>query len=193
MDHEEFRARARNLLTLRFQQILLKRRAAQLQDKLEQSNRLHKVALKESKEKLRLVMNTIPAMISATNTEHRYVFMNNFQAWMLGIDPDKIVDRLAEEFMGEDYAARDRRLDRQGFETGAPIPAYEEEFFDATGRRRILLTTKSSLCDSAGAVANVVSASVEISDRKAAEFALEDQRSISAAYPLALHRLSGHN
>ena len=78
VDHEEFRARARNLLTLRYQQCLLKRRAAQLQDKLERSNRLHSVALKESEEKLRLVMNTIPAMISATNAEHRYVFMNNF-------------------------------------------------------------------------------------------------------------------
>jgi len=78
VDHKEFRARARNLLTLRYQQCLLKRRAAQLQDKLERSNRLHSVALKESEEKLRLVMNTIPAMISATNAEHRYVFMNNF-------------------------------------------------------------------------------------------------------------------
>ena len=40
VDHEEFRARARNLLTLRNQQSLLKRRAEQLQDKLELSNRL---------------------------------------------------------------------------------------------------------------------------------------------------------
>ena len=176
VDHEEFRARARNLLTLRYQQCLLKRRAAQLQDKLEHSNRLHKVALKESKEQLRLVMNTIPAMISATNADHRYVFMNNFQAWMLGIDPEDIVGKRAEEFMSEAYALRNRQLDREVFETGASIPAFEEEFFDATGRRRILLTTKSPLRDSTGAVANVVSASVEISDRKAAELALEDQR-----------------
>ncbi len=67
VDHEEFRARARNLLTLRYQQSLLKRRALQLQDKLEQNNRLHKTALREGDEKLHLVMNTIPAMISATN------------------------------------------------------------------------------------------------------------------------------
>jgi response regulator RpfG family c-di-GMP phosphodiesterase len=87
VDHEEFRARARNLLTLRYQQSLLKRRALQLQDKLEQNNRLHKTALREGDEKLHLVMNTIPAMISATNSEHRYVFMNNFQAWMLVILP----------------------------------------------------------------------------------------------------------
>ena len=176
VDHEEFRARARNLLTLRYQQCLLKRRAAQLQDKLERSNRLHSVALKESEEKLRLVMNTIPAMISATNAEHRYVFMNNFQAWMLGIDPEEIVGKSAEEFMSEAFAVRNRQLDRQVFESGASLPAFEEEFYDATGRRRILLATKSPLRDSSGVVANVVSASVEISDRKAAELALEDQR-----------------
>jgi PAS domain S-box-containing protein len=164
-------------LTLRYQQCVLKRRAEKLQDKLELSNRLHKVALKESKEKLRLVMNVIPAMISATDATHDYVFMNNFQAWMLGLNPEDIVGKSAEEFMGEVYALRNRKLDRQVFESGVSIPAFEEEFFDATGRRRILLTTKSPLRDSTGAVANVVSASVDISDRKAAELALEDQRS----------------
>ena len=95
---------------------------------------------------------------------------------MLGIDPGEIVGKSAEDFMGEAYVVRSRQLDRQVFETGASIPAFEEEFYDATGRRRILLTTKSPLRDSSGAVANVVSASVEISDRKAAELALEDQR-----------------
>lgn len=165
VDHEEFRARARNLLTLRYQQCLLKRRAAQLQDKLELSNRLHKVALKESKEQLRLVMNTIPAMISATNAEHRYVFMNNFQAWMLGIDPEDVVGKRAEEFLSEAYALRNQQLDREVFESGASIPAFEEEFYDATGRRRILLTTKSPLRDSTDAVANVVSASVAVTSK----------------------------
>ncbi len=172
VDHEEFRARARNLLTLRYQQCLLKRLAAQLQDKLERSNRLHSAALKESEEKLRLVMNTIPAMISTTNAEHRNVFMNNFQAWMLGIDPEEIVGKGAEKFMSETFAVRNHQLDQQVFKSGASLPAFEEEFHDATGRRRILLTTESPLRDSSGAVANVVSASVEISDRKAAELAL---------------------
>ena len=176
VDHEEFRARARNLLTLRRQQNLLKRRAVQLQDKLEQNNRLHRTALKENDEKLRLVMNTIPAMISATNTEHRYIFMNNFQAWMLGIDPNDIIDKRTEEFMDKAYALRNRQLDRQVFDSGMAIPAFEEEFHDATGRRRILLTTKSPLRNSSGAVANIVTASVDISDRKAAELALNDQR-----------------
>ncbi|MBT5781155.1 MAG: PAS domain S-box protein [Rhodospirillaceae bacterium] len=176
VDHQEFRARARNLLTLRCQQSLLKRRALQLQDRLELNNRLHKTALKEGNEKLRLVMNTIPAMINATDTEHRYVFMNNFQAWMLGVDPEDIVGKSAAALMEQEYTERHHRLDRQVFESGVSIPAFEEEFFDATGRRRILLTTKSPLRDGDGAVANVVSASVEISDRKAAELALEDQR-----------------
>ena len=86
-----------------------------MQGKLELSNRLHKVALKESKEQLRLVMNTIPAMISATNAEHRYVFMNNFQAWMLGIDPEDVVGKRAEEFLSEAYALRNQQLDREVF------------------------------------------------------------------------------
>ena len=41
VDHEEFRARVRNLLTMQRQRQLIRRRLEQLETNLEKSNRLH--------------------------------------------------------------------------------------------------------------------------------------------------------
>ena len=86
-------------------------------------------------------------MISAVNTEHRYVFMNNFQSWLLGIDPSDAVNRNARELLGEEYGERSEALDRQILETGRSVPPYEETFEDATGKTRTLLSTKAPLRD----------------------------------------------
>ncbi|MGD9538087.1 MAG: PAS domain-containing protein, partial [Alphaproteobacteria bacterium] len=176
VDHEEFRARVRNLLTMQRQRQLIQRRLEQLQTSLEKNNRLHRSALRESEEKLRLVINAVPAMISAVNTEHRYVFMNNFQAWLLGINPGDAVNRTARELLGQDYGERSEAIDRQILETGRSVPPYEETFEDATGRTRTLLTTKAPLRDTSGEVRNIVTTSIDISERKQTSVALQEQR-----------------
>jgi PAS domain S-box-containing protein len=176
VDHEEFRSRIRNLLTMQRQRLLIRRRLEQLELSLEKSNRLHRSVLRESEEKLRLVINAVPAMISAVNAEHRFVFMNNFEAWLLGIDPNDAVNRTADELLGTEYGQRSRTLERQVFETGQSVPPYEETFEDATGRTRTLLTTKAPLRDTSGEVSNVVTTSVDIPERKQTGLALQEQR-----------------
>ncbi len=176
VDHEEFRARVRNLLTMQRQRQLIRRRLEQLETSLEKSNRLHRSALRESEEKLRLVINAVPAMISVVNTEHRYVFMNNFQAWLLGIDPSDATNRTAEDLLGSDYAQRSHALDRQVLESGQSVPPYEENFVDATGRTRTLLTTKAPLRDTSGDVRNIVTTSIDVTERKQTGVALQEQR-----------------
>ncbi len=175
VDHEEFRARVRNLLTMQRQRQLIRRRLEQLETSLEKNNRLHRSALKESEEKLRLIINSVPAMINVVSTDHRYVFINNFQAWLLGIDPADAVNRTAEELLGQDYGQRSRVLDRQVIETGHAVAPYEEPFEDATGRSRTLLTSKAPLRDMAGDVRNIVTTSIDITDRKQAALALQEQ------------------
>ena len=49
VDHHEFRARARNLLTLRKQQEIIKRRAYTLERRLETTNRLHRRELRDGR------------------------------------------------------------------------------------------------------------------------------------------------
>src|SRR5262249_20025048 len=151
VDHHEFVTRARNLLKLRKQQLLLER-------KLEYSERSREEALRDSSERLAQVIDTVPAMISATDRNGRFIFVNAYQAEVANIDP----------MVGERFD-RSRALDRKVFETNAPLPSYEEEIVDRDDAKRVFLTTKSPLRDRSNSVVAVLTTSVEITDRKKAE------------------------
>ncbi len=142
VDHHEFQTRARNLLKLRKQQLLLARRANNLEQKLEYSERSREEALRDSSERLAQVIDTVPAMISAANRDGKFLFVNAFQTALAGIDH---------------------------FSSGAVLPTYEEEIIDADGVKRVFLTTKSPLRDRANAVVAVLTSSIDITDRKRAE------------------------
>lgn len=172
VDHHEFRARSRNLLTLRQQQLMLKQRAFTLEKKIAHESNLHARALRDSHESLLRVIDTVPAMISATTVDGRYEFMNTYQASLFGVSPDEAVGRTPAELMPGDYADRVIALDRAMFDTCEAPSSFEEEFIALNGSRRVFLTTKSPLRDETGAVAKVVTVSLDITERKHVEEAL---------------------
>ena len=178
VDHKEFRARVRNLLTMRAQQLLLEERAHALEANLEQSNRLHRVEMRASAENLRHVVNSIPAMVSVVNADGTYAFVNNFMAWSLGITPAQAEGRKPDELLGAEAGAEQQRRDNAIFESGAAPPAFEHKFLNPTGNERYLLTVKTPLRDTGGDVTNVVTTSVDITDRHEVEVALKGQRNL---------------
>src|SRR5688572_32069249 len=91
VDRQEFQARCQNLLTLRKQQLIIMDRARTLELELAHSDRLRHEALKQSEAKLRGVIDTVPAMISATDENGRYVFVNRFHADALGVSKEEAV------------------------------------------------------------------------------------------------------
>src|SRR5262249_5578696 len=115
VDRQEFQARSHNLLLLRRQQLIIKNRAKNLERKLATSDRLHAEVLRETEEKLRRVIDTVPAMISAVDSQSRYVFMNRYQAELFRVDSDTAVGHTVEELVGGDYADRSSELDRETF------------------------------------------------------------------------------
>lgn len=169
VDHHEFRSRARNLLTLRKQQEIIKRRAYALERRLETTNRLHEQELRETEEKFRLVINTVPAMISAADTAGGCVFINNYQAAFFGIDPDFAAGRPLVEVFGSEYGRRHQGLDERVVETGETLHGIEEVFFDLGGHECTFLTTKAPLRNTAGVIAAVVTVSFDVSALKARE------------------------
>ena len=64
VDHREFVTRARNLLKLRRQQLLLADKAVKLERRLERSERTLERAIRDSGERLAQVVDTVPAMVS---------------------------------------------------------------------------------------------------------------------------------
>ncbi|HXV23879.1 MAG TPA: response regulator, partial [Alphaproteobacteria bacterium] len=176
VDRQEFQARCQNLLTLRKQQLIIMDRARMLEAELAHSDRLRHEALKQSEAKLRGVIDTVPAMISATDANGRYVFVNRFQADTFGVSKDRAVDRTAEQLVDGAYGARSRELDQEVFTAGRTLAGFEEELITPVGESRILLTTKSPLRDSEGRVINVVTVSLDITERKQAEEQLRETK-----------------
>ncbi|MGA0530745.1 two-component system response regulator [Hansschlegelia sp. KR7-227] len=169
VDHHEFLTRARNLLKMRRQQMLIAGRALSLEDELRTSERSREQAMRDSSERLAQVIDTLPAMISASDRSGRCIFVNAYQASMKGVEPASLLGRTANEIFGPEHGGRSAALDRLIMESGVPLPSFEEEIVDHAGERRYFLTTKAPLRGVEGPVVAVLTTSLDITDRKNAE------------------------
>src|SRR5262245_6803866 len=126
VDHHEFRTRVRNLLTLRQQQEIIRKRALTLEGKLVFTNRLRVEELQESRERLSRVIDTVPAMVCATDAAGRCAFINNYMSAFFGVDARDASGRPIGDLFGEDYAHRHRELDARVFAAGRVQFGFEE-------------------------------------------------------------------
>jgi diguanylate cyclase (GGDEF)-like protein/PAS domain S-box-containing protein len=176
VDHHEFRARARNLLTMRKQQKLLERRAHELRRELLSSTEQHEAALRASELRLRRLIDTVPAMISAVDGSGRLTLINSAHKQVYGIDPAAATGKTLADVHGEDYATQHLVLNAKVFESGETLPSFEHEVSAPGGdRERTLLTSKSPLFDDAGRVAEVVTVSLDVTELKRAEAQMRHQ------------------
>lgn len=169
VDHAEFITRARNLLRMHRQQQLIKARAENLEQRLHSSEQSREKLLRDSREALAQVIDTLPAAISAVDRTGRCVFVNSYQATMLGASPADLVGRPFAAPGDAARAERNRELDQEIFRTGTPLLAFEEDAQEADGRRIVLLTTKTPLRDASNEIVCVLTASLDITERKLAE------------------------
>src|SRR4051794_9312366 len=109
---------------------------------------------------LKAVIDAVPARIGARDRAGRPVFRNRHEA---GPAAGRADGAAAEEVAGLDD------LDRCVLDTGEPVPLFEETRPGGAGEGRTWLTTKVPLRDPAGAVASVVTVSLEISELKEAQ------------------------
>jgi diguanylate cyclase (GGDEF)-like protein/PAS domain S-box-containing protein len=158
IDRVEFVTRARNLLRLRKQQLLI-------EQKLEQSERSHAEAVRESRERLAQVIDTVPAMICATDRDGRVIFANAYRT------RENAAPNVEHPDLGvtSEVTQRERALHQRIFEGNAPLASYEQEITDAAGTKRFLLTTKTPLRDRSEAVVAVLTTSIDITQRKKIE------------------------
>ena len=169
VDPYEFQPRVRNLLKMGHQQRLIRSRAAQLTADLDESVATQHRLVRESREFLAQVINTVPAVIKAVDRDGKLLFVNGpatsppSAAAPSAIPPSGAPpDRRPDSEHG-------RMLNRRIFETGAALPSYEELVWDRTGNRQVLLTAKAPLFDGQGRVTSVLTTSLDITARKQAE------------------------
>jgi diguanylate cyclase (GGDEF)-like protein/PAS domain S-box-containing protein len=166
VDHYEFIARARNLLQLGRQQKLIISRSADLEERLVRSEEAHAALLRNSRESLAQVVDTVPALISAADREGNCVFVNESFAKFAG------VSQAVESYvalLGPARAEECRRLDRIVFETGTTLASREEVLVDRNGAKRTFLVTRAPLRDPSNNVVSVLMTSTDIDERKRTE------------------------
>jgi len=169
VDHHEFVTRARNLLNLRQHQLLLADRADSLERRLEHSERSRERAMRDSFERLTQVIDTLPVMISAAAPDGRLLFVNAGATSYFGVTQAGVIGKPVDVLLGEEPGERSRALDGMVFDTGKPLPSYEEEIADGAGNRHVFMTVKSPLRGNAGSVSAVLTSSLDITARKKTE------------------------
>lgn len=169
VDHQEFITRARNLLRLRRQQLLLAERADDLKAELDESERSREMVMRDSRERLAQVIDSIPAVVRCTDLDGKVLFVNAFQTSLLAKGAADSVGQPVSHILGDEAGARSNALDRMVWETGKAAPSFEEDITDGDGTKRVFLSTKTPLLDMAGGICGVLTTSIDISERKQAE------------------------
>ncbi len=169
VDYCEFTTRASNLLKLHRQQQYMKGRAQALEHQLRLSKRFHEELVRSSRDALAQVIDTVPAMISATDQQRRAVFVNAHFAAFVDSTPDALMGRVLADLFVSDKQDFREQIHASFFEGARRSVSFEEKVSDPVGTERVFLTTKKPMLDAAGAVISVLTTSIDISERKKAE------------------------
>ena len=167
LDHREFRARVSNLLMLRQQQEIIRRRAASLEERLQLTNQMRADEHRLSNIKLNTIIDALPALVTVRTSGGVIVLANKACREVFGRE-SQVVGRSWNELRGLvdgiDHSLYDERIKR-----GEPGCTFEEEMTDAGGRRAVFMTSKVPLRIEPDSDAHILTVSSEITDRKLAE------------------------
>ncbi len=174
VDAREFQIRARNLLTIREQHKRLQSRAVILESELETKRRQYADEILQREQQLRRIVDTVPALIRANRPDQSVTLANTYHQTLLRPNGHTGVDPAQKSPQCDDYGERHRALDRKVAETARMLRNVEEVVVDSTGAERVLLTTKAPVESASGHVDQIVTVSLDITERKRNEQALRE-------------------
>ncbi|HYN39331.1 MAG TPA: EAL domain-containing protein, partial [Rhodospirillales bacterium] len=133
--------------------------------------REHADALRERERHLRRVVDSVPALLRVSDVRGRILFLNtahtDFCTVPEGLAPGERADSTR-------YWRRHRRLDRQVTNSREALLSIEETIIDRQGCQRVFLTTKTPLGSVGGGPEQVVTVSIDITERKRVERAISE-------------------
>lgn len=161
VDHLEFRARARNLLTMRRQRQLLEKRAAELESAL---GAAPAVGSRDIASGLAAFADLLPVALSVVDRHGRFQLVNQLQEQLFAIERNQAVGRSLAEVHGEEYATRHNVLNEKVLQGGAPIVMPRVDATVGAAGDRWLAVTKSPRRDAQGEIDGVVTATIDITE-----------------------------
>ncbi|PVE25285.1 diguanylate cyclase [Microvirga sp. KLBC 81] len=172
VDQYEFITRARNLLKLQRQQQQIKGRAQALEQQLRISERSQEELVRSSREALAQVIDTVPAMISATDKDSRIVFVNAYFAEFVNSTPEALTGKYLSDVVRSNKSEFSGQVQKSILKNQRASVSFEENITDGSGSERAFMTTKTSMREFAGTATSVLTTSIDISERKQAEVTL---------------------
>ena len=144
------------------------------------TSRIDKVAaqLARSEERLRLIMDAIPAMIAYVDASERYHFANKGYADWFGIDKNTIAGKSITEVFGIDAYTQIRPYLDQAY-TGERV-SYEYSRINAAGRQVHARSVVVPEASEAGGVQGFFVLSIDITEQKASQAALIQAQKMEA-------------
>lgn len=129
------------------------------------------LALKESEEKLSVILDSVDAYVYLKNGEGRYLFANRALCELFGASMDEVVGQSDEKFVDAETLVKIREDDRQVLVEGKSVKTEETRVNLKDGRTLMYLSVKRPLRNEAGAIYALCGISTDITERKR----LEDQ------------------
>jgi diguanylate cyclase (GGDEF)-like protein/PAS domain S-box-containing protein len=130
--------------------------------------------LADERNLLRTLIDILPDIIYAKDTESRFVLANAALAASFGkATPGEILGSTDFAFHPPESAAQFHTAEQELFDTGQPLVNREEQVLSATEGRRWLSTTKVPWRDNAGRIIGLVGIGHDITERKAMESLLQ--------------------
>lgn len=131
------------------------------------------IALKESEEKYRSLVESSDAMISIVDKDSRFLFVNDKRADFLGTAKENIIGRTIYEFYDKEKADKFNERVQQVFMQKRKF-VYESQL-DYNNREYWLRATLHPVFDSTGEVSAVMLNTIDITSIKESETALREQ------------------
>ena len=136
-------------------------------------------ALGESEEQIRLITDSLPALIVLLDCERRYKFVNRTYEDWYRLSLPKIIGKTIKSVIGKErYEQVEGHLDRA---FSGKLVTFELRLTFPDGRTRYLHAVYVPQFDDDGQVQNVIGIATDISDRKRAEEALFENRELLEA------------
>lgn len=139
---------------------------------LEEAKRA-RAAAQVAQQELRTVVDAVPVLIAAWDTDGRCLFANRLCNAFYGIGPGQVAEAGAAEL--EFFAGRHVGVSEVA-RTGSFAPSSEHLAVDAEGNERVLLSTLVPVRAETGEVLSIVGISLDVTERKQREVALSEAR-----------------
>ncbi len=134
--------------------------------------RLAQLALLETSERLRTLVDTIPDLVWLKDPDGVYLACNRRVETLFGASEVEIVGKTDHDFVPPDLADFFRAKDLAAIAAGGPCVNEEEVTFASDGHRELLHTIKTPIHDSAGRIIGVLGIARDMTERKQAEAAV---------------------